>query len=212
LEGTVTTNEQEEFWISIENQYISNNSKFDLGLGIKAWQKMLSSISTEDIGSFLECGSNIGRNIEILNQLFPTSSKNIIEISPKAYEIVTKKYDITYSFLGSIKNAKFPCDFDLVFTSGVLIHINPAELERTTKKIYKLSKKFILIAEYFSRAPEMVEYRGKKNKLFKMDFGKYMINNFNIKLIDYGFLWGVEYDKAGFDDLNYWLFEKILSS
>lgn len=169
---------------------------------------MLSSISTEDIGSFLECGSNIGRNIEILNQLFPTSSKNIIEISSKAYEIVTKKYDITNSFLGSIKNAKFSCDFDLVFTSGVLIHINPAELEQTTKKMYQLSKKYILIAEYFSRTPEMVEYRGEKNKLFKMDFGKYMLDNFSLKLIDYGFLWGVEYDKAGFDDLNYWLFEK----
>lgn len=208
MEGTVITNEQEEFWISIENQYISNNSKFELGLGIKAWQKMLSSISTEDIGSFLECGSNIGRNIEILNQLFPTSSKNIIEISSKAYEIVTKKYDITNSFLGSIKNAKFSCDFDLVFTSGVLIHINPAELEQTTKKMYQLSKKYILIAEYFSRTPEMVEYRGEKNKLFKMDFGKYMLDNFSLKLIDYGFLWGVEYDKAGFDDLNYWLFEK----
>jgi hypothetical protein len=44
--------------------------------------------------------------------------------------------------------------------------------------------------------------------LFKRDFGKYMLDNFSLKLIDYGFLWSVEYDKAGFDDQNYWLFEK----
>ena len=41
-----------------------------------------------------------------------------------------------------------------------------------------------------------------------MDFGKLFLENFDVKVVDYGFLWGVEYDVAGFDDITWWLFEK----
>lgn len=54
----------------------------------------------------------------------------------------------------------------------------------------------------------MIEYQGKKDKLFKRDFGKLYLENFNLKLVDYGFLRGHLYDDAGFDDITYWLFEK----
>lgn len=76
------------------------------------------------------------------------------------------------------------------------------------KKLFDYSKKFILIGEYFNRTPIMQEYHGKLNKLFEKDFGKLFIQNFNISLIDYGFLWGHIYDDAGFDDITWWLFEK----
>jgi LysM repeat protein len=35
--------------------------------------------------------------------------------------------------------------------------------------LYNLSKKYIYIAEYFNPIPIMVQYRGRKNKLFKRD-------------------------------------------
>ena len=54
----------------------------------------------------------------------------------------------------------------------------------------------------------MIEYQGEQNKLFKRDFGKLFIENFNVQLVDYGFLWGHIYDSAGFDDITWWLFEK----
>jgi hypothetical protein len=34
------------------------------------------------------------------------------------------------------------------------------------------------------------------------------MENFPLKLLDYGFLWGHLYDSAGFDDITWWLFEK----
>ena len=89
-----------------------------------------------------------------------------------------------------------------------MIHVNPDDLFPTLEKMYQLSKKYILIAEYFSREPESPIYHGEKNKLFKMDFGKYLMQNFPTKLLDYGFLWGHIYDDAGFDDITWWLFEK----
>jgi hypothetical protein len=54
----------------------------------------------------------------------------------------------------------------------------------------------------------MLEYQGEKDKLFKRDFGRYLMEHFDVKLLDYGFLWGHEYDHSGFDDITYWLFEK----
>lgn len=63
--------------------------------------------------------------------------------------------------------------------------------------------------EYFNRTPAQIHYRGKDNVLFKLDFGSKFIDLFDIKCIDYGFLWGREYDLAGFDDVTYWLFDKM---
>ena len=54
----------------------------------------------------------------------------------------------------------------------------------------------------------MLEYQGEKDRLFKRDFGKFFIENFPVTLVDYGFLWGHIYDKAGFDDITWWLFKK----
>jgi spore coat polysaccharide biosynthesis protein SpsF len=208
MENIPMSNEQEKFWLDIAQEYITSNTQFDLMLGQKAWQKMLSNIKIEQITNILECGSNIGRNINILNYEIPHANKSIIEISPIAFEQVITKYKIENSFLGSILDSDFKTTFDLVFTSGVLIHISPENLLATTKKIYELSNRYILIAEYFSREPQMIEYRGENNKLFKQDFGKYMLTNFDLKVIDYDFLWGVEFDDAGFDDLTFWIFEK----
>ena len=54
----------------------------------------------------------------------------------------------------------------------------------------------------------MLDYQGQKNRLFKRDFGKLIIENFPVKLLDYGFHWGHIYDAAGFDDITWWIFEK----
>jgi hypothetical protein len=54
----------------------------------------------------------------------------------------------------------------------------------------------------------MIEYQGQEDKLFKRDFGKYFMENFTVKLLDYGFLWSYEYEVGGFDDITWWLFEK----
>jgi len=98
--------------------------------------------------------------------------------------------------------------FDLVFTMGVLIHINPDQLIENMAKIFKYSSRYILFGEYFNRTPVSIEYQGEQNKLFKRDFGRLFINNFDVNLIDYGFLWSYIYQVAGFDDITWWLFEK----
>jgi pseudaminic acid biosynthesis-associated methylase len=201
-------NEQQNFWANdYALEYIKKNNSFNKELGVEGWIKMLNK--TNCVSSILECGCNIGRNINFLNSVLPDAKKSIIEISEPAFEFVRNNYQLEYSFNGSILMSNFESNsFDLTFTSGVLIHIHPDELIDNMSKLFHYSKKYILIAEYFNRNPVMIEYQGQSNKLFKRDFGKLFIENFNVNLLDCGFLWGHIYDCAGFDDLTWWLFEK----
>jgi pseudaminic acid biosynthesis-associated methylase len=203
-------NEQQAFWKeTYTDEYMKRNSNFDFDLAIEAWNIILKKADKESISSVLECGSNIGRNINFLNTVLPNAKKSIIEIAVDPYNFITTQYKIDQSFNGSILESSFEKDsFDLVFTNGVLIHIHPDEVINNMKKMYEYSKKYIIVSEYFNRTPTMIEYRGEMNKLFKSDFGKTFMENFDVKLIDYGFLWGHVYDNAGFDDVTFWLFEK----
>jgi pseudaminic acid biosynthesis-associated methylase len=202
--------EQEEFWATIySTDYIEKNREFDDRLGSEAWVKMLKSTQGYGIDNYLECGCNIGRNITQIKLSLPNAKPSIIEISEPAFKFVTAHHDLVNAYNGPILNSNFENDsFDLVFTMGVLIHINPDQLLNHMEKMFSYSKKYILIGEYFNRTPVSIEYQGEKEKLFKCDFGKLFIENFDVKLLDYGFLWGHIYDPAGFDDITWWLFEK----
>lgn len=200
-------NEQQQFWArDYAKSYIDKNSQFDRPLGMEAWNKMLSK--SEGITSILECGCNIGRNIDFLNAALPDASKSIIEISKPAFDQVTKQYKLTHAFNGAIEESDLASTFDLVFTIGVLIHIHPDHLLANMRKMFDYSNKYILIGEYFNRTPVMIEYQGQRDRLFKRDFGKLFLENFSVEWVDYGFLWGHVYDKAGFDDITWWLFRK----
>ena len=95
---------------------------------------------------------------------------------------------------------------DLVFTSGVLIHVAPEDLERVVREIARVARHYILCIEYFSHEPVQVTYRGKEGYLFKRDFGRYYLETFpNLRVVDYGFLWQ-PLDSS--DNSNWWLFAK----
>lgn len=203
-----TTTEQETFWaVQYADDYIKKNSSFDQRLGTEGWGIMLRK--AEQIGSYLECGCNIGRNLSFLTQVLPDAKPSVIEISEPAYRFTTAAFPVQHSFNGAILDSQFqPASFDLVFTIGVLIHIDPDGLLANMRKMFDYSRRYVLIGEYFNRTPVMLEYQGQQNKLFKRDFGKLFIESFPVRLVDYGFLWGHLYDAAGFDDITWWLFEK----
>ena len=202
-------NEQESFWINqIADDYLATNAEFNSEISRKAWGRIFRGIDPTEIKSFLECGSNIGRNLRALGEVLPQSSQSLIEISPTAYEIAVGRYSPLHSFNGAIKDSFFSIQFDLVFSMGVLIHVNPNDLLSSMRKMFEHSSRYILIGEYFNRTPVAISYRGSEDKLFKRDFGRLFLENFDCKLVDYGFLWGYEFDEAGFDDITFWLFEK----
>jgi pseudaminic acid biosynthesis-associated methylase len=201
--------EQEEFWArTYAEDYIRKNSSYDLELGAEAWRKMLRQTNGA-FSNYLECGCNIGRNVELLKIAYPAATPSVIEISEPAFRHASEQHQFEQAFQGPILSSSFaPASFDLVFTMGVLIHINPDQLLAHMQKMFDYSRKYILIGEYFNRTPTSIEYQGQKDRLFKCDFGKLFIERFPVQLCDYGFLWGHIYDSAGFDDFTWWLFEK----
>lgn len=203
-------NDQENFWKNqYSKEYINKNSNFNKQLSVQGWNEIVKKIDAPD--TILECGANIGRNIEALNYIFPLASKTAIEISPDAASMLREKFDnlnvLNTSILKSSIEKKY---YDLTFTMGVLIHIHPDNLLANLKKIISSTKRYLVVGEYFNRTPVSLSYQGEDEKLFKCDFGKEILENFSdeLSLVDYGFLWGHIYDEAGFDDITWWVFER----
>ena len=202
---------QDVFWTEeYAHSYRSKNEVFDNEVGRQGWAKILNKADLID-RTYLEIGCNIGRNLDQLSLLDPGLRPSVIEINSKALQFVRSRHHLQRSFCGPAQEASFPgTTFELVFTSGVLIHVPPVDLLDVMTKMYEWSSKYIVIAEYFNRTPVTIEYQGRPDLLYKRDFGAMFADNFDVSLVDYGFLWGRIYDAAGFDDITWWLFEKIL--
>ena len=192
------------------DNYINRNELADwkLDLGIKAFGRILKNKRPKSI---LEVGSNIGLNQFFLSKLLKKETElYAVEPNKKAYNVLVSndKFKLTNSWNCSAFDLPISDSFiELVFTSGVLIHIAPKDLERATDEIVRVAKKYVLCVEYFSNNPEEISYHDKKGLLFKRDFGAFYANRYsNLKCIDYGFLWLHEFKI--FDNLNWWLFKK----
>ena len=108
----------------------------------------------------------------------------------------------------ALEEVEIIAEYDLVFTKGVLIHLNPQSLESVYKKIYNSSSRWILTIEYYSRSPQEIMYRGHENVLFKRDFAGELLDKYKNELLlsDYGFIY--HRDTYPQDDLTWFLMEK----
>lgn len=170
------------------------------------FSKVLSCVSGK-IVSALEFGSNIGLNLRALRLLQPGVKSTAVEINEKAALECASIPDVSV-VNDSIFNFTSQEEFDLTFTCGVLIHINPDKLNDVYDMLYKYSKRYVLIAEYYNPTPVEVVYRGNTGKLFKRDFaGEFMDRFPNVQLIDYGFIYHRD-NVFPMDDATWFLLEK----
>jgi pseudaminic acid biosynthesis-associated methylase len=199
-----TKTEQENFWEGqFGDQYTSRNSSKILQKNNDIFFKKIFK-GINNIFSVLELGCNIGNNLISLKKIYKKSSFTGVEINKEACKKIIKRDSAINVINSSINNFKTKNKFDLVICKGVLIHIHPKQLKSIYKKIYNLSKKYILIAEYYSPTPVRLNYRGYKRKLFKSDFAGDLLSSYKkIKLLDYGFVY--RYDKYPQDDINWFL-------
>lgn len=202
------TNQQERYWAT-NGDYVTRNTDFDYVSGVKAWKQILQPIQNE-IKSVLDCGANIGRNIGFLKDgsLLSKAEFAAIDVNGVALDALSKKFPDVEIYNSSLLDITLEHKFDLVFTSGVLIHINPNNLTRVFDNLMSFSSKYLILIEYFSRTPVEIPYHGQNELLWKRDYGKDFMKYSNWKVVTYGFLWGQEFDDCGFDDCNYWVFER----
>lgn len=161
-----------------------------------------------DIHSVLELGCNKGLNLRALSAIMPGLQMEGVEINEKAAKecsLVPGVKVINQSIYDySVKENQF----DLSFTCGVLIHIAPEKLPIVYDILYRSSKRYIFINEYYNPTPVEVVYRGNTGKLFKRDFAGEMMDKYPaLKLLDYGFIYHRD-NYCPQDDCTWFLMEK----
>ncbi len=179
-----------------------------VGNAARAFGEILSHVEDNPPASILEVGANIGINLRALAGI---TDAELFAVEPNASardRLVADKV-VAPDHLFDAMATKLPLDngaVDLAFTSGVLIHVPPADLETAYGEIHRVAARYILCIEYFSPTPVKIPYRGHEGLLFKRDFGGMWLDLFPaLKPVANGFFWR---RTTGLDDINWWLFRK----
>lgn len=157
--------------------------------------------------SVIEFGANRGLNLRAIRKIDDELQLTAVEINPSACEELRKLGYVNVFEQSLLADGDWG-QHDLSLSKGLLIHISPEDLPRAYSVLYQASKRYILTAEYFSREPTELTYRGHASRLWKRDFASEMLALFpNLKVIDYGFVWRLD-PVAPQDDLMWALMEK----
>jgi len=152
-----------------------------------------------EIVDAFEIGCNIGTNMKVLEKLGVDTVG--CDVNATAVNIATlnnlKAYVDTGTGVGAYDT------YDLVFTVGVLIHQQTAELIKMMKEMVRLSDRYVMFAEYVGDDEE-VTYHGERHALFKREYGRIFESLFpRAELVETG-----EAGKEmGFDNVTYWMYD-----
>jgi pseudaminic acid biosynthesis-associated methylase len=126
----------------------------------------------------LEVGCNAGNQLLLLHGMGYTNLSGV-EVQDYAIQLARKRVPAASIVQGSALELPFPDkSFDLVFTSGLLIHIAPADLPKVLGEIHRVAQRWILGSEYYAESPTGVSYRGHENLLWKDDFAQLYLRQF----------------------------------
>lgn len=154
--------------------------------------------------NILEVGAGTGVNLEAIRRLYQS-----IGLVPRIWALEpndkarAKLIETALIVPGTAQDIiDGDRQWDLVFTYGVLIHLeDPLPAMR---EIFRVSRRFIFCAEYFAPGPEIIPYRDGV-LLRRNDYGSLWMDNFDLKLLGYGFVWK---RATGLDNVTWWLFER----
>ncbi len=200
--------EQESFWAgTFGADYIHrNDGPRQIAANLAFFADILKPLPA--IKSVLEVGANIGLNLRALSLLLPDARLAAVEINEKAVENLREWGGVAEIYHQSLLDFTPTRQWDFVLSKTVLIHLSPDHLSRVYDMLHASSSRFICIAEYFSRTPTEIEYRGHQAKLFKRDFAGDMLDRFpDLTLHTTGFasLRSVNFPQ---DDITWHLLEK----
>jgi len=179
---------QEQLWLGNFGQEYTERNILDPGELDNAYMESFGVSRTKmnelfimNLGlenkKILEVGCNVGNQLRMLQKMGFNYLYGV-ELQPYA---VQRAKDLTKGIniiQGVGDDLPFKDEyFDLVFTSGVLIHIAPNTLPDIVKEITRCSKKYVWGFEYYSETFKDVEYRGNMDALWKADYVKEYIKN-----------------------------------
>jgi pseudaminic acid biosynthesis-associated methylase len=166
------------------------------------WEHVLTRISPS---SALEVGCNVGGNLLALAPLLGVESVAGVDVNASALATLAAVEPRIRTELAPGRALPFADNaFDLVFTTGVLIHQPDETLDEVIDEIVRCAARYVLCGEYFADSDEEVAYRGHRGALFRRDFGA-LYEARGLQLVERGFL-----ARDGvWDDLTYWIFRSV---
>lgn len=166
-------NEQVDFWkSSFGDEYTERNSGDWDAFYKEQWGITRTELNRDFLDNLkkdlriLEFGCNRGNQLKILHKEGFTNLWGF-DINKQAVEMAKKDVTLNIFECSGFDTPFKDNSFDLVFTSGVLIHIAPENLSKIMNEMYRVSKRYIWCFEYYSDKCESIDYRGNKNKLWK---------------------------------------------
>ena len=200
--------QQEEFWAGeFGNEYISRNEGQNwVTSNVALFSKIFSRC--EKIHSLIEFGSNNGLNLRAIRNLYPNFKLGAIEINQTAVEQLKAWGGVDDLYHTSILDFAPEKTWNVSLIKGVLIHIDPNQLQKVYEALYRSTNRYIVVAEYYNPTPVELSYRGHTGKLFKRDFAGEIMDKYpDLKLVDYGFAWHRD-PQFPQDDCTWFLLEK----
>jgi len=126
----------------------------------------------------LEVGCNIGNQLLLLKEL-GYSNLHGVDVQRGALDVARSKASDVSFVQASAFALPYPAKhFDLVYTSGVLIHISPKDIPAALDEIHRCSKTYIWGSEYYAPVATEVDYRGHGDLLWKMDYAREYLARF----------------------------------
>lgn len=135
----------------------------------------------------LEIGTNVAEQLELL---YLAGYRNLVGLDIQAKALEAASLRVPAEFVcGAATALPFPdASFDLVFTSGVLIHVAPEDLPQVMDEIYRCTRAYIWGFEYYASQHTEINYRGRQRLLWKGDFASMLLEKFkDLSLIKQNF-------------------------
>lgn len=128
-----------------------------------------------EIESILEVGCNLGSKLGAWLTVLPNAQVRGIEPNASAAakaRAVPGVFQVIECDAYALPFAD--ATFDLVFTSGVLMHVPPGEIARATNEIVRVAKKYVLAIEQYAMVEKEIEtpYRGIAKMWWARHYGE----------------------------------------
>jgi pseudaminic acid biosynthesis-associated methylase len=169
------------------------------------WASLLSAVRPSSV---LEVGSNIGGNLQWVTKHVAPEHVAGVDVNKKALHQLRTRLPGVRAEWSTAKELPFDDrSFDLVFTMGVLIHQPEQSLPVVMDEMVRVADKYVMCGEYFDEETVEIGYRGHSGALFRRDYGGLFAMRFEgtLRLRLTGHLDAED----GFDDLTWWLFERV---
>lgn len=176
----------------------TRRNRVDWQARIPFWRRLLIETGARSV---YELGCNAGWNLSAIRRAFPDTWCHGCDLNAQAW-CEAKSAGLDVQWVGDGKELAKPAHgVDLSFTCGVLIHVPPAQLEPTMKRLIEFSNRWVMAIEYYAPVETEIEYRGQPAMLWKRPFGR-LYEGLGLKLLQ-------QWDAgAGFDNCRAWLMEK----